>query len=207
MVETGLPPLRWHSPGPAVGIEFAHQAAATKPARWHTHRAPRTAALAAPHGCLPGFRTSRPASNDRAARLFHPQYPQGARRRHARRCRRAIADEHGPVQHRRAASCHSFAARPMRAANVQDRSRRWDPIFWSGMSRPTSSDDAIVFPDAEDITEIVITSAAGILALVRIRWTPSKPILRDPSTRQDQDDDRAGGRLLPERYPAGSGRV
>jgi hypothetical protein len=25
MVETGLPPLRWHSPGPAVGIEFAHQ--------------------------------------------------------------------------------------------------------------------------------------------------------------------------------------
>jgi hypothetical protein len=62
--------------------------------------APRTAALAAPHGCLPGFRTSRPASNDRAARLFHPQYPQGARRRHARRCRRAIADEHGPVRAR-----------------------------------------------------------------------------------------------------------
>jgi hypothetical protein len=29
-----------------------------------------------------------------------------------------------------------------------ERSRRWDPIFQSGMSRPTSSDDAIVFPDA-----------------------------------------------------------
>ena len=72
------------------------------PARWHTHRAPRTAALAAPHGCLPGFRTSRSASNDRAARLSHPQYPQGARRRHARRCRRAIADEHGPVRASRA---------------------------------------------------------------------------------------------------------
>jgi hypothetical protein len=28
-----------------------------------------------------------------------------------------------------------------------ERSRRWDPIFQSGMSRPTSSDDAIVFPD------------------------------------------------------------
>jgi hypothetical protein len=27
-------------------------------------------------------------------------------------------------------------------------SKRWDPIFQSGMSRPTSSDDAIVFPDA-----------------------------------------------------------
>lgn len=29
-----------------------------------------------------------------------------------------------------------------------DRSRRWDQIFRSGMYRPTSSDDAIVFPDA-----------------------------------------------------------
>jgi hypothetical protein len=29
-----------------------------------------------------------------------------------------------------------------------ERSRRWDPILRSGMSRPTSSDDAIVFPDA-----------------------------------------------------------
>ena len=29
-----------------------------------------------------------------------------------------------------------------------ERSRRWDPIFQSGMSRPASSDDAIVFPDA-----------------------------------------------------------
>ena len=27
-------------------------------------------------------------------------------------------------------------------------SRRWDPIFQGGMYRPTSSDDAIVFPDA-----------------------------------------------------------
>jgi hypothetical protein len=29
-----------------------------------------------------------------------------------------------------------------------ERSRRWDQIFRSGMCRPTSSDDAIVFPDA-----------------------------------------------------------
>ena len=29
-----------------------------------------------------------------------------------------------------------------------ERSRRWDPIFQSGMSRPASSDDAIVFPGA-----------------------------------------------------------
>jgi hypothetical protein len=29
-----------------------------------------------------------------------------------------------------------------------ERSRRWDPIFRSGMSRPTSNDDAIVFPEA-----------------------------------------------------------
>jgi hypothetical protein len=29
-----------------------------------------------------------------------------------------------------------------------ERSRRWDPIFQSGMSRPTSNDDAIVFPEA-----------------------------------------------------------
>jgi hypothetical protein len=29
-----------------------------------------------------------------------------------------------------------------------ERSRRWDQIFRSGMYRPTSSDDAIVFPDA-----------------------------------------------------------
>jgi hypothetical protein len=28
------------------------------------------------------------------------------------------------------------------------RSRRWDPIFQGGMSRPASSDDAIVFPEA-----------------------------------------------------------
>jgi hypothetical protein len=29
-----------------------------------------------------------------------------------------------------------------------ERSRRWDPIFRSGMYRPTSNDDAIVFPEA-----------------------------------------------------------
>ena len=29
-----------------------------------------------------------------------------------------------------------------------ERSRRWDPIFQSGMSRPASNDDAIVFPGA-----------------------------------------------------------
>jgi hypothetical protein len=29
-----------------------------------------------------------------------------------------------------------------------ERSRRWDPTFRSGMSRPASSDDAIVFPEA-----------------------------------------------------------
>jgi hypothetical protein len=29
-----------------------------------------------------------------------------------------------------------------------ERSRRWEPIFQSGMSRPASSDDAIVFPGA-----------------------------------------------------------
>jgi hypothetical protein len=29
-----------------------------------------------------------------------------------------------------------------------ERSRRGDPIFRSGMSRPTSSNDAVVFPDA-----------------------------------------------------------
>jgi hypothetical protein len=29
-----------------------------------------------------------------------------------------------------------------------ERSRRWDPIFRGGMSRPASNDDAIVFPDA-----------------------------------------------------------
>ena len=28
-----------------------------------------------------------------------------------------------------------------------ERSRRWDPIFRSGMYRPTSSDDTIVFPE------------------------------------------------------------
>jgi hypothetical protein len=28
-----------------------------------------------------------------------------------------------------------------------ERSRRWDPIFRSGMYRPTSNDDAIVFPE------------------------------------------------------------
>jgi hypothetical protein len=29
-----------------------------------------------------------------------------------------------------------------------ERSRRWDPIFRSGMYRPTSNDDATVFPEA-----------------------------------------------------------
>jgi hypothetical protein len=29
-----------------------------------------------------------------------------------------------------------------------ERSRRWDPIFRSGMYRPTSNNDAIVFPEA-----------------------------------------------------------
>jgi hypothetical protein len=29
-----------------------------------------------------------------------------------------------------------------------ERSRRWDPIFQSGMYRPASSDDAVVFPEA-----------------------------------------------------------
>jgi hypothetical protein len=29
-----------------------------------------------------------------------------------------------------------------------ERSRRWDPIFQGGMSRPASNDDAIVFPEA-----------------------------------------------------------
>jgi hypothetical protein len=29
-----------------------------------------------------------------------------------------------------------------------ERSRRWDPIFQGGMSRPTSTEDAIVFPEA-----------------------------------------------------------
>ena len=29
-----------------------------------------------------------------------------------------------------------------------ERSRRWDPIFRGGMSRPTSNNDAIVFPEA-----------------------------------------------------------
>jgi len=29
-----------------------------------------------------------------------------------------------------------------------ERSRRWDPIFQSGMSRPASNNDAIVFPEA-----------------------------------------------------------
>ena len=29
-----------------------------------------------------------------------------------------------------------------------ERSRRWDPILRSGMSRPASNDDAVVFPDA-----------------------------------------------------------
>jgi hypothetical protein len=29
-----------------------------------------------------------------------------------------------------------------------ERSRRWDPIFRSGMYRPVSSDDAVVFPEA-----------------------------------------------------------
>jgi DNA-binding transcriptional regulator YdaS (Cro superfamily) len=29
-----------------------------------------------------------------------------------------------------------------------ERSRRWDPIFQSGMSRPASSDDIVVFPEA-----------------------------------------------------------
>ena len=28
-----------------------------------------------------------------------------------------------------------------------ERSRRWDPIFQSGLSRPASGDDAIVFPE------------------------------------------------------------
>jgi hypothetical protein len=31
---------------------------------------------------------------------------------------------------------------------VVERSRRWDPIFRGGMSRPASNDDAIVFPKA-----------------------------------------------------------
>ena len=29
-----------------------------------------------------------------------------------------------------------------------ERSRRWDPIFQGGVSRPTSTEDAIVFPEA-----------------------------------------------------------
>ena len=40
--------LRWHSPGPAVGILLARRSTvATNPARWRTHRAHRTAASAA----------------------------------------------------------------------------------------------------------------------------------------------------------------
>ena len=38
-----------------------------------------------------------------------------------------------------------------------ERSRRWDPIFQSGMSRPASNNDAIVFPEA-------LSEAAAIAA-------------------------------------------
>src|ERR1700688_1367090 len=36
-----------------------------------------------------------------------------------------------------------------------ERSRRWDPIFQSGMYRPASSDDAVVFPDARHNRNLV----------------------------------------------------
>jgi hypothetical protein len=35
-----------------------------------------------------------------------------------------------------------------------ERSRRWDPIFQGGMSRPASSDDAVVFPEALPEAEV-----------------------------------------------------
>jgi hypothetical protein len=37
-----------------------------------------------------------------------------------------------------------------------ERSRRWDPIFQSGISRPASGDDAIVFPGA--LSEAAVNS-------------------------------------------------
>jgi len=40
-----------------------------------------------------------------------------------------------------------------------ERSRRWDPIFQSGMYRPVSSDDAVVFPEA--LSEAAVGRDAG----------------------------------------------
>jgi hypothetical protein len=61
-----------------------------------------------------------------------------------------------------------------------ERSRRWDPIFRSGMYRPVSSDDAVVFPDALSeaavVTEKAEPSAEVASLRARVDAAPATPV-------------------------------
>ena len=50
-----------------------------------------------------------------------------------------------------------------------ERSRRWDQIFRSGMYRPTSSDDAIVFPEALSEAAVVAEKAEPSAEVASLR--------------------------------------
>jgi hypothetical protein len=77
-----------------------------------------------------------------------------------------------------------------------ERSRRWEPIFKSGMSRPTSSDDAIVFPRGPNqklVAEKAKLSAEA--ADLRARVGATDMVNAAPTTLDDVTLDELRGAL------------
>jgi hypothetical protein len=77
-----------------------------------------------------------------------------------------------------------------------ERSRRWDPIFQSGMSRPASSDDAIVFPEARNQKLVAEKAELSVeVASPRARVGVMDMVNAAPTTLDDVTLDELRGAL------------
>ena len=71
-----------------------------------------------------------------------------------------------------------------------ERSRRWDPIFRSGMYRPASSDDAVLFPEALSEAAVVAEKAEPSAEVASLRARVGAMDMADaaPTTPADLDE-------------------
>jgi hypothetical protein len=71
-----------------------------------------------------------------------------------------------------------------------ERSRRWDPIFRTGMYRPVSSDDAVVFPEALSEAAAVAEKAEPSAEVASLRARVDAMDMADaaPTTPVDLDE-------------------
>ena len=69
-----------------------------------------------------------------------------------------------------------------------ERSRRWDPIFQGGVSRPTSTEDAIVFPEALSEAAVKNQKLVAEKAELRARVGAMDMVNAAPTTPVDLDE-------------------